>query len=87
MYNTVTVGNTATLIIGDNAKRLSLIITNVGTPTIYVGQDANVTTANGIPIVQYGSLKEDSGGQKVYCGPFYGICATSSDVRYWERER
>lgn len=39
-------------------------------------------------MIQYGSMAEDSGGTKVYCGAVWGIVASgSSDVRYWERTR
>jgi hypothetical protein len=86
-YNTVTVGASATLIVGANPQRISLIIVNTGTPTVYIGQDASVTTSNGIPLLTNGNLTEDSGGQKVYCGPIYGICSSTSDVRFWERQR
>jgi hypothetical protein len=86
-YNTITVTNAATVIVGANSQRLSLIITNTGTPTVYIGQDASVTTANGVPLITNATLTEDSGGTKMYCGPIYGICASTSDVRYWERIR
>lgn len=88
MYNTVSVANTATLIVGDNPQRLSLIVVNASTANVYIGQDALVTTANGTLIVAEGNLTEDSGGTKMYCGPIYGITPNSNaDIRYWERER
>lgn len=85
-YGTVTVGASATLIVKANPQRNSLIIVNTGTPTLYIGQDTGVTTSNGTPILTNGNLTEDSGGHKVYCGPIYGICDSTTDVRYWERE-
>ena len=86
-YGAVSVANTATLIVGPNTQRLSLIICNTGA-TIYIGQDASLT-ANGCPfIVSGGNLTEDSGGEKVYCGPIYGITASgTSTALYWERQR
>jgi hypothetical protein len=85
---TVTVTDSATQIIGDNAKRQSLIIVNTGTETVYIGQTSSVTSANGVPLQQNATLTEDNGGTKMYCGPYYGITASSSsDVRVWERER
>jgi hypothetical protein len=86
-YGSVSVGNTATLIVDANPQRLSLIITNSGA-TIYIGQDASVT-ASGCPfIVDGGNLTEDSGGTKMYCGPIYGITASgTSTALFWERIR
>ena len=85
---TVTVLDTATLILADNPKRLSVIINNVGDETVYIGQTDSVTSADGVPLLQNATLTEDSGGTKVYCGPIYGITASStSDVRVWERTR
>lgn len=87
---TVTVAATAggTLIIAPNPARLGVILTNTGTQTVYIGQDTTVTSANGVPLKQDSTLTEDNGGTKMYCGPIYGITATSTaDVRYWERTR
>ena len=85
---TVTVTNSATLIVSDNPQRLSLIISNTGTPTVYIGQTSAVTPSDGVPLMTNATLTEDSGGTKVYCGPIYGITASStSDVRTWERTR
>jgi hypothetical protein len=89
-YNTVTVAATAggTLIVAANPQRLSLIITNTGVQTVYIGQDTSLDSSNGVPLLTNATLTEDSGGTKMYCGPIYGITATStSDVRYWERTR
>jgi hypothetical protein len=79
--------NTAGLIIAENPQRLSLIIINSGSDRLHFAQDANVTTAAPYLMVN-GSFTEDSGGTKVYCGPFYGITTGgSSVVYYWERTR
>lgn len=87
-FNTVSVGTTPTLIVPANAQRLSLIVVNTSSGTVYLGQDTTVTTSNGIPMLQNQNLTEDSGGTKMYCGPIYGIVASStSDVRAWERTR
>ena len=84
----VTVTNSVTLILADNPKRLSVSISNYGANTVYIGQDTSVTSANGVHLPTNATLTEDSGGTKVYCGPIYGITASStSDVRYWERQR
>lgn len=85
-YNTVTVTTSATLIITANTQRLSLIIENTGTQDLYIGQDALVTTSNGILLEEGDILSEDASGTNQYKGPYYGIVGTStSDVRYWER--
>jgi hypothetical protein len=87
-YGTITVTDSATQIVGPNPQRMGLIISNTGTVTIYLGHDTNVTSANGIPLLKNGTLSEDSGGEKMYQGPFYAITASStSDVRYDERTR
>lgn len=87
-YGTVTVSGSATLIVSPNPQRIGLIIVNTGTQVIYLGHDTSVTTANGIPLLVNGTLTEDSGGTKMYCGPYYAITASStSDIRYDERVR
>ncbi len=86
-YNALTVTNSATLIVSANTSRLSLIITNQGPGNVYFGQDASITSSNCPYLLPDGTLTEDSGGQKMYCGPIYGIAPTSSNIRYWERTR
>ena len=86
-FTTVTVGASATLIVAANPQRISIIIVNTGTPTVYIGQDNTVLSSTGIPLKTDMNLTEDSGGQKVYCGDIWGICGSSSDVRVWERQR
>ena len=85
-YNNISVGATATLIVAANSKRQSLIITNDGTVTLYVGPDSSVTATNGIQIEEDGNFTEDSGGSRVYQGDWYGITSSgTADARYWER--
>ena len=84
----VSVTNIATLILADNPMRLSLIITNVSPDTVFIGQDATITSSTGIPIIQNGTFTEDSGGTKMYCGPIWGVTSGGTvDVRVWERNR
>jgi hypothetical protein len=45
--NQVSVGSTATLIVAQNHGRLSVLITNLGTTAIYIGDSPSVTTSNG----------------------------------------
>jgi hypothetical protein len=87
--STVTVTTAATLLIQANAQRLSLMIANNDTAnSVFIGQDATVTSSNGVPLTAQGTLSEDSGGTKMYCGPIYAICAAGTvNVRYWERTR
>lgn len=88
-FNTVTIGPSATQIVGANPQRIGLIIVNTSTTVpIYVGQDNTVTAANGIPILPQGNLTEQNGGggTEMYYGPVFGIPSSGTvDVRYWER--
>ena len=87
-FNTVTVTTSATLIVGANTQRQSLIIDNTSAQDLYIGPDDSVTTANGTRIVKGGNLTETNDGTRPYMGPYYGIVgATTSDIRYWERLR
>ena len=82
-----TVTGTASVIVAANSIRHSVIIANPNAATLYIG-DSNVTTTNGIPILQNGTFEEDSGGTKLWQGPIYGILATGSvTIPYWERLR
>jgi len=86
-YGSVNIGATPTLIVTDNAKRLSIILINGGSDRVHFGQDASITTACPY-IIPDGSFVEDSGGTKMYCGPFYGITTGgTATLYYWERER
>ena len=85
-YNSVSVTTSATLIVGANPRRQSLIITNTdSTNKLYLGSDNLVTTSNGIEIGTGSNLTEDNGGSKVYCGDVWGISTGTINVRYWER--
>ena len=87
-FGYVSVSATPTLILGDNPKRLSLIIINGGTDVLHFAQDASVSSANAPYLLPNGNLTEDSSGTKLYCGPFYGISTGGTcTVYYWERER
>lgn len=82
-----TVTDSASVIVAANSARHSIIIANPNAATLYIG-DSNVTTSNGIPILQYGHFEEDSGGTKLWMGAIYGILASGSEtIPYWERER
>ena len=75
-------------IVTANTQRLSIIFTNIGAGKAFVGEDASITSANGTLLVANGSLTEDSGGQKVYMGAFFGIAGSASTIiTYWQRTR
>lgn len=87
-FSSVTVGNTATLILAANENRHSFLISNTSSGTVFIGPTSSVTTANGSPLLENGSLSEDSSGTKLYTSDIYGIVAAgTSDVRVWERIR
>lgn len=44
----VSVGTAATQIVGANASRQSVVITNLGTQALFIGPNANVTALNGM---------------------------------------
>lgn len=82
-----TVTDSASVIVAANSARHSVIIANPNAATVYIG-DSNVTTSNGIPLLQYGTWKEDSGGDKLWMGAIYGILASGSEtIPFWERTR
>ena len=82
-----TVTDSASVIVAAISARHSVIIANPNAATLYIG-DSNVTTSNGIPLLQYGTWEEDSGGDKLWQGPIYGILSTgSATIPYWERIR
>lgn len=83
-YNTVTVTTNATLIVAATGKRKGLIIVNTDTSeTLYVGPDANITTANAIPIQSQSTLIM-AGFDEAWMSNVYGIVGTgTADVRFW----
>lgn len=83
-YNSVTVTDTATEIVGANSSRRNLTIVNNGSNTVFIGPDSSITTANAIPL--YASSTRDSDViPEGYKGAIYGIVESGSEnVRYWE---
>jgi hypothetical protein len=87
-YGTITVNDTATLIIPANPDRQSHLIMNVeGVQSIYIGPDNGVTTANGFRLGPGNQLLEDKSHAGYWQGDIYGIAnaAQSADIRYWTR--
>ena len=80
-YAAVSVGATAVLVVAANSSRESVIVHNAhATQVLYLGDDANVTTANGLP-VPAGESKTLAN----YTGPVYGIgSGAATDTRYFE---
>ena len=80
---------TAVQIVAANSQRISVIITNEGPNSIYLGADDDVTTATGVVVLNGGNFTEDSGGRNMYLGPIYAVTSSTtsvtSEVRYWER--
>lgn len=86
-YGTITVTTSATQIVPANAQRQGIIICNNSVTTdVYIGQDANVTTVNGLPLYANQTReKSRNGGTTLWLGPVYAICASgTADIRYWE---
>jgi len=78
-YGTVTIGAAAGLIIAANTDRKSLFVQSL-TAAVYIGNDASVTTANGLRVNTGETINLDR-----YTGAVYGIGAgAGNDVRYLE---
>lgn len=55
----VVIGDTATLIVAAQSRRIGILMANAsGQTTIYVGSDDTVTVNNGIPIAAGGNLSD-----------------------------
>lgn len=89
--SSVTVGSlTVATIVGSNPGRISIIIINThSSANLFIDQVSTITTATaGLIIPAGGCLTEDSGGEKLYQGPYYALAGENAiDVRYWERGR
>lgn len=83
-YAAVSVATTATVIIAANNRRKGFVVNNNSTVTVFIGEDASITTSNAIPILADGNYT-DSGLDAVWKGVVYGIVATgTANTRYWE---
>jgi len=85
-YDAVTIQSTPTLILGPNSARRGAVIENNGVDTFYLGLDATVTAAKGVPILANGVYINTADGE-AYKGAYYGITlgvSFSSDCRYQE---
>jgi len=90
MPNTaISVSNTATLIIAKNDVRIHLMLQNLGSQSVYLGDASTVTTATGVKWANTNTLFELSHNagpfQFYYRGDIYGIVVSgTADVRVWE---
>lgn len=81
-YDTTTVANTATDLIGtDLANRIKVIVQNTSNKNVFIGSDASVTTANGLRLSAGSSIELEVGAGV----NLHGITSTgTADVRYFE---
>ncbi len=54
----IVIGDTATLIVAIQSRRIGILMANAGQSTVYVGSDNTVTVNNGIPILANGNLSD-----------------------------
>ena len=88
-FGSVSVGTaTAVSIVTSNTRRHSLIITNIGISSAFLGDTSSVTSANGVMLQSGGALAEDSGGARMYQGEVYAIAGSeATTLTYWQRIR
>lgn len=76
----VSVQATPTLILAANDKRASIIVQNLGATDLYIGGNANITTATAIKIPANADW-----ASYTYVGAIYGVSGVAAlDVRYME---
>ena len=75
----VSVTGTATQIVGQYSSRSGIVITNLGTTDVYIGENAGVTTSTGhlLPGTKGASLSFST------TGAIYGITGGSSQTVSW----
>ena len=81
-YGTVTVTDVATKILDANNVYRPVFMQIIGNTTVYIGDDDNVTTATGLPVVKHSDVLT---GQLGPGQELWGICASgaSEDVRFF----
>lgn len=85
-YGTATVTTAATRIITLKNQREGCLIFNNSNQTVYLGMDASVTTANGLPLLANATFN-NTGYLHAWRGDIYGIVtATTADCRFWDFE-
>lgn len=80
-YGTASIGGTAALLLDTRARRESVIIqNNHATQTLHLGNDANVTTSNGLKLAAGASVTLEG-----YQGAIWAIgSGAGTTVNYWE---
>ncbi len=79
-YGQVSVGTTATQILGKEPERIEVLVSNQSGTSVFLGDDASVTTSNGLELPSGQILRLE-----FYTGPLYGIVATgTATVGYLE---
>jgi hypothetical protein len=80
VFTTAAPTTSATLVLAANTSRKTATIYNNGSVTVYLGKDATVTTANGLPLPVGATLEDDS-----TTSAWYGITASGTgDLRIVE---
>ena len=79
----VAITTSAGVIVASNANRKKLIIHNVGSDTIYIGDDGSITSSNAFPILSGETFEIND-----YTGIIKGICASgeTSTAAYIEQQ-
>jgi hypothetical protein len=80
-YGTASIGGTAALLIAARGRREGVFIqNNHATQTLHLGNDANVTTANGLKVAAGGQVNLEG-----YQGNVYAIgSGAATTVNYFE---
>ena len=74
--------SSVTTVLSDNPNRVSWLIKNNGSVTVYIGFSSSLTAANGLPLYPGDVISDDS-----YTGPVYVITDSgTSDLRVMETE-
>ena len=82
----VTVSSTATKIASSNDRRISILVQNSGSQTVYLGKNDSITASEEPYISSDGVYQEDNSGGQMWLGDIYGITSTgTADIVYWER--
>ena len=84
----ISVGTSATVVSAANNNRTSLLVQNLSTADVYVGETSGLTTANGILLKPNERLVLTRvSPETFYYGAIYGrVASGTADVRVWERE-
>jgi len=87
-FNTVSVTETATLIVAANSRRKGGFVRNLGTGNIFWGFTSSVTIANGM-LLEPGEVLNNSGLADSWRGNIFGIAeaGNTEDIRFNEWEQ